>query len=283
MTWVPPPCQSPASPGRVGGLHQRGGTVCSCSWPPRGSRRECVRCLDEVRDITASPARRSALNRCPLLSTDSEDEEGRDLMRHRRAQHDQHRDAAARCDRSLVDRARYCSADCAGLCDVCGERWADLPSDRERFVVDPVTPWPPCWATTPSRTSFKHLPVPPRTDTEALVEAWGPASAPRSCNARASVLRERAGGIANNERLRVPGDSGPVDRDRAKHEQYPDVAESDLSRMRAATVSQRPLAAAATGSAWVTSCSWAGRVILRGRDRIRSCPTPSRLSSARPI
>ena len=37
----------------------------------------------------------------------------------------------------LVDPRPLCSADCAGLCDVCGEKWADLPSDHEHFVVDP--------------------------------------------------------------------------------------------------------------------------------------------------
>ena len=37
----------------------------------------------------------------------------------------------------LVDPRPLCSEDCAGLCDVCGEKWADLPSDHEHFVVDP--------------------------------------------------------------------------------------------------------------------------------------------------
>ena len=55
-----------------------------------------------------------------------------------------------------------------------------------------------------------------------------------------------AGGIANNERLEFLGDSVlSIVIAEKLYEQYPDVAESDLSRMRAATVSQQPLAAAA--------------------------------------
>ena len=86
----------------------------------------------------------------------------------------------------------------------------------------------------------KHLPVPPRTDTEALVEAWGTRiDAPllQLALVHRSYANE-AGGIANNERLEFLGDS-------VLSIVIPDVAESDLSRMRAATVSQQPLAAAA--------------------------------------
>ena len=38
---------------------------------------------------------------------------------------------------TLVDPLPLCSPDCAGLCDVCGDKWADLPADHEHFVVDP--------------------------------------------------------------------------------------------------------------------------------------------------
>ena len=38
---------------------------------------------------------------------------------------------------TLVDPRPLCSSDCAGLCDVCGEKWADLPADHDHFVVDP--------------------------------------------------------------------------------------------------------------------------------------------------
>ena len=49
----------------------------------------------------------------------------------------------------------------------------------------------------------KHLPVPPRTDTDALVEAWGTRiDAPllQLALVHRSYANE-AGGIANNERL----------------------------------------------------------------------------------
>lgn len=94
----------------------------------------------------------------------------------------------------------------------------------------------------------KHLPVPPRTDTEALVTAWGTRIDPPLLHL-ALVHRSyanEAGGIANNERLEFLGDSVlSIVIAQKLYEQYPDVAESDLSRMRAATVSQQPLAAAA--------------------------------------
>ena len=54
----------------------------------------------------------------------------------------------------------------------------------------------------------KHLPVPPRTDTEALVEAWGTRiDAPllQLALMHRSYANE-AGGIANNERLEFLGD-----------------------------------------------------------------------------
>ena len=94
----------------------------------------------------------------------------------------------------------------------------------------------------------KHLPVPPRTDTDALVEAWGTRiDVPllQLALVHRSYANE-AGGIANNERLEFLGDSVlSIVIAEKLYEQYPDVAESDLSRMRAATVSQQPLAAAA--------------------------------------
>ena len=94
----------------------------------------------------------------------------------------------------------------------------------------------------------KHLPVPPRTDTDALVEAWGTRIEPallRLALVHRSYANE-AGGIANNERLEFLGDSVlSIVIAQKLYEEYPDVAESDLSRMRAATVSQQPLAAAA--------------------------------------
>ena len=122
----------------------------------------------------------------------------------------------------------------------------------------------------------KHLPVPPRTDTDALVEAWGTRiDAPllQLALVHRSYANE-AGGIANNERLEFLGDSVlSIVIAEKLYEQYPDVAESDLSRMRAATVSQQPPDA----SAWVTSSSSvkANRRTV-GAIRIPSCPTPLR-------
>ena len=94
----------------------------------------------------------------------------------------------------------------------------------------------------------KHLPVPPRTDLEGLIAAWGEQIDPELLE-RALTHRSyanEAGGIANNERLEFLGDAilSVVIADRLFHD-HPDSAESDLSRMRAATVSQEPLARAA--------------------------------------
>jgi len=77
----------------------------------------------------------------------------------------------------------------------------------------------------------KHLPVPPRTDTDALVEAWGTRiDAPllQLALVHRSYANE-AGGIANNERLEFLGDSVlSIIIAQKLYEQYPDVAESDL-------------------------------------------------------
>ncbi|MDC4233115.1 ribonuclease III [Actinomyces sp. B33] len=94
----------------------------------------------------------------------------------------------------------------------------------------------------------KRLPVPPRTDLDALVRAWG-ADIDPGLLSLALVHRSyanEAGGIANNERLEFLGDSvlSIVIADRL-YRDHPEVPESDLSRMRAATVSQEPLAQAA--------------------------------------
>lgn len=93
-----------------------------------------------------------------------------------------------------------------------------------------------------------RLPVPPRTDVDVLQSAWGARIDP---NLLTLALIHRsyaneAGGIANNERLEFLGDAvlSVVIADRLFHD-YPDASESDLSRMRAATVSQEPLAEAA--------------------------------------
>lgn len=94
----------------------------------------------------------------------------------------------------------------------------------------------------------KRLPLPPRTDLDGLIEAWGE-QVDRELLERALTHRSyanEAGGIANNERLEFLGDAvlSIVIADRLFHD-HPDSAESELSRMRAATVSQEPLARAA--------------------------------------
>ena len=70
-------------------------------------------------------------------SSDEEDEEADDLFvigeRDTINIDTQLRDAII----TLVDPLPLCSPDCAGLCDVCGDKWADLPADHEHFVVDP--------------------------------------------------------------------------------------------------------------------------------------------------
>lgn len=94
----------------------------------------------------------------------------------------------------------------------------------------------------------KKLPVPPATDLDALLERWG-----ISINAEYVELAlihrsyaNEAGGIPNNERLEFLGDSvlSIVIAERL-YADYPHSTEAELSRMRAATVSQEPLADAA--------------------------------------
>ena len=84
------------------------------------------------------------------------------------------------------------------------------------------------------------LPVPPRPNTDTLLEAWG---TPVRQDLLELALIHRsyaneAGGIAHNERLEFLGDSvlSIVVADELYH-RHGDVPESELSRMRAATVS----------------------------------------------
>ena len=100
---------------------------------------ECVRCLDEVRghhDVSSAEVYFEP-GAPALTPTDDEDEEVEDLFvigeRDTVNIETQLRDAII----TLVDPRPLCREDCAGLCDVCGEKWADLPSDHEHFVVDP--------------------------------------------------------------------------------------------------------------------------------------------------
>ncbi|QWW18904.1 ribonuclease III [Schaalia sp. 19OD2882] len=93
-----------------------------------------------------------------------------------------------------------------------------------------------------------RLPEPVETDTSKLIDAWG-AEVDPDLLALALVHRSwanEAGGVPNNERLEFLGDSvlSIVATERLFID-HPDLPESDLSRMRAASVSQEPLARAA--------------------------------------
>ena len=80
---------------------------------------ECVRCLDEVRDHhDVSSAEVYFEADAPALRPSEDDEEVEDLFV-----------IGERDTISIETQLR--------LCDVCGEKWADLPSDHEHFVVDP--------------------------------------------------------------------------------------------------------------------------------------------------
>lgn len=92
------------------------------------------------------------------------------------------------------------------------------------------------------------LPQPPAEDLDALMALWG-AAIPEDLLRLALTHRSyanEAGGLPNNERLEFLGDSvlSIVIAERLFHD-YPQSSESELSRMRAATVSQTPLAQAA--------------------------------------
>jgi len=109
-----------------------------------------------------------------------------------------------------------------------------------------------------------HLPVPPNDDPTALLPRWGadidPALLTLALTHRSYAYE--AGGIPHNERLEFLGDAvlSVVVADKLFHD-HPDLPESDLSRMRAATVSQTPLALVAR------SVGLGGFILLgRGED-----------------
>ena len=90
-----------------------------------------------------------------------------------------------------------------------------------------------------------RLPVPPRPTHSELWEVWGISIDEDLLNLALThrSYAYEAGGMPHNERLEFLGDSvlGMIVADRL-YEDYPELAESDLSKMRAATVSQAPLA-----------------------------------------
>ena len=86
---------------------------------------ECVRCLEEVREHhDVSSAEVYFESGAPALTVSEVDDVEAET---------QLRDAIV----TLVDLRPLCSPDCAGLCDVCGEKWAGLPADHEHVAIDP--------------------------------------------------------------------------------------------------------------------------------------------------
>lgn len=101
---------------------------------------ECVRCLDPVRrehaiDTAEVFFEPEAAER--FAAEAGEDEESDDLLViDRRNLIDIEpllRDSIV----TLVDERPLCSQDCEGLCQDCGERWADLPENHVHEVIDP--------------------------------------------------------------------------------------------------------------------------------------------------
>ncbi|WP_075889982.1 ribonuclease III [Actinomyces provencensis] len=90
-----------------------------------------------------------------------------------------------------------------------------------------------------------RLPVPPNDNPAELLPLWGAEIDPELLDLALThrSYAYEAGGIPHNERLEFLGDAvlSIVVADRLYHD-HPDLPESDLSRMRAATVSQEPLA-----------------------------------------
>ena len=122
----------------------------------------------------------------------------------------------------------------------------------------------------------KHLPVPPRTDTDALVEAWGTRIEPTLLQL-ALVHRSyanEAGGIANNERLEFLGDSVLSSSSMKSTRMSPNpICRACVRRRCRSSLWLRRLAA----SGWVILSSWArGSPCTGDGTRIRSSPIPSR-------
>ena len=165
--------------------------------------------------------------------------------------------------------ASLCSPRLRGPMRCCGDKWADLPADHESTLSSIRLAPPGVPAGRAHRAGAilmarsKHLSRPAAhrhrrarggvgTRTDAPLLQLAPCTAPYA---------NEAGGIANNERPEFPG--RPVLSiiiAQKLYEQYPDVAESDLSRMRAATVSQQPLSRAAARRIGLGDFVFLGRV-----------------------
>ncbi|MDC4233114.1 YceD family protein [Actinomyces sp. B33] len=96
---------------------------------------ECVRCLDEVRahhDVSSAEVYVE-----PAAARAAAEDDGDDVFvigaRDTVDVETQVRDAII----TLVDERPLCRPDCAGLCDVCGLKWEDLPDDHGHESIDP--------------------------------------------------------------------------------------------------------------------------------------------------
>lgn len=98
---------------------------------------ECVRCLDPVtveHDVESAEVYVDQRLGRPV-EDDADTQDDVFLI----GQHDtidlenQVRDAIV----TLVDDRPLCRPDCRGLCDVCGEKWDDLPADHHHEMIDP--------------------------------------------------------------------------------------------------------------------------------------------------
>lgn len=96
---------------------------------------ECVRCLDEVRARHDVDAADVYFETAP--PTDEDDPEADDARligpRDTIDLEPLLRDSIV----TLVNERPLCRADCPGLCDVCGEKWDELPADHEHVLIDP--------------------------------------------------------------------------------------------------------------------------------------------------
>lgn len=101
---------------------------------------ECVRCLDPVRREHAIDTAEVFFEpeaAARFAAEAGEDEEADDLLVIDRRNSIDIEPLLRDSIITLVDERPLCSEDCEGLCQDCGERWADLPEDHAHEVIDP--------------------------------------------------------------------------------------------------------------------------------------------------
>lgn len=101
---------------------------------------ECVRCLDPVRRAHAIETAEVFFEpeaAARFAAEAGEDEEQDDLMVIDRRNLIDIEPLLRDSIITLVDERPLCAEDCEGLCQDCGERWADLPEDHVHEVIDP--------------------------------------------------------------------------------------------------------------------------------------------------